>query len=110
MYKRQVLDVRHVSAHRGHPRGLDGQALAWVPRDKLARYAMPPADRPVVAALLQAERYLVTPSPYDMSDDVWLAALDAALATGLRRVQLRAPGVGQGRWRTLCLLYTSRCV
>ena len=108
-HKRIVLDVRHVSAHRGHPRGLDGQAMAWVPRDKLARYAMPPADRPVVAALLQAERYLVTPSPYDMSDDVWLAALDAALATGLRRVQLRAPGVGQGRWRTLAAEAVARC-
>lgn len=108
-HKRIVLDVRHVPAHRGHPRGLDGQALAWVPREKLTRYAMPPADRPVVAALLQAERYLVTPSPYDISDDVWLAALDAALATGIRRVQLRAPDVGQGRWRTLVAEAVVRC-
>lgn len=108
-HKRIVLDVRHVPAHRGHPRGLDGQALAWVPREKLARYAMPPADRPVVAALLQAERYLVTPSPYDISDDAWLAGLDAALATGIRRVQLRAPGVGQGRWRTLVAEAVARC-
>ncbi|WP_076585226.1 Nudix family hydrolase [Solilutibacter tolerans] len=108
-HKRIVLDVRHVPTHRGHPRGLDGQALAWVPRDKLPRYAMPPADRPVVAALLQAERYLVTPSPYDMSDDAWLAALDAALATGIRRVQLRAPDVGQGRWRTLAAEAVARC-
>ena len=108
-HKRIVLDVRHVPAHRGHPRGLDGQALAWVPRDKLDRYAMPPADRPVVAALLQASRYLVTPSPYDVSDDVWLSALDAALATGIRRVQLRAPDVGPGRWRTLVAEAVVRC-
>lgn len=108
-HKRIVLDVRHVPAHRGHPRGLDGQALAWVPREKLTRYAMPPADRPVVAALLQAERYLVTPSPYDVSDDAWLAALDAVLATGVRRVQLRAPGVGPGRWRTLAAEAVVRC-
>ena len=108
-HKRIVLDVRHVPAHRGHPRGLDGQALAWVPRDKLMRYAMPPADRPVVAALLQAERYLVTPSPYDISDDAWLSALDAALAQGVRRVQLRAPDVGQGRWQTLVAEAVTRC-
>lgn len=108
-HKRILLDVRLVPTHRGHPRGLDGQALAWVPRDKLPRYAMPPADRPVVAALLQPERYLVTPSPYDMSDDIWLAGLDAALATGIRRVQLRAPDVGQGRWRTLVAEAVVRC-
>lgn len=108
-HKRIVLDVRHVPVHRGHPRGLDGQALAWVPRDKLVRYAMPPADRPVVAALLQAQRYLVTPSPFDLSDDAWLAALDAALASGIRRVQLRAPDVGPGRWRTLVAEAVARC-
>ena len=108
-HKRIVLDVRHVPAHRGHPRGLDGQALVWVPRDKLIRYAMPPADRPVVAALLQPARYLVTPSPYDVSDDAWLAALDAAMAGGIRRVQLRAPDVGQGRWRTLVAEAVARC-
>lgn len=108
-HKRILLDVRHVPVHRGHPRGLDGQALAWVPRDKLTRYAMPPADRPVVAALLQAGRYLVTPSPYEVSDDAWLAALDAALARGIRRVQLRAPDVGQGRWRTLVAEAVVRC-
>src|SRR5688572_5516121 len=57
-HKRLRLDVRHVSAWRGTPRGHEGQALAWVPRHKLPSYAMPPADRPVVAALLQPDRYL----------------------------------------------------
>src|SRR5690606_33497083 len=39
------------------------QALAWCPPHKLASYAMPPADIPVVAALTQPDRYLVTPAP-----------------------------------------------
>jgi 8-oxo-dGTP diphosphatase len=35
----------------GHPRAMEGQALAWVaPRD-MGRYPMPPADRPLVAML-----------------------------------------------------------
>ena len=59
--KRLVLDVREVRAWRGSARGREGQALAWVPPHKLASYAMPPADRPVVAALEQPDRYLVTP-------------------------------------------------
>jgi 8-oxo-dGTP diphosphatase len=30
---------------------MEGQALAWVRPQKLADYAMPPADRPLVALL-----------------------------------------------------------
>src|SRR5688572_31576776 len=60
-HKRLCLDVHEVRAWRGTVRGLEGQALAWVPQHKLADYAMPPADIPVVAALLQPDRYLVTP-------------------------------------------------
>ena len=47
-----LLDVREV-AHQGVPRGVEGQALAWVPLHKLGDYPMPPADRPVVEVLLQ---------------------------------------------------------
>lgn len=53
--KRLLLDVREASFN-GRPRGLEGQALAWVPLHKLADYPMPPADRPVVAALLAQAR------------------------------------------------------
>ncbi|QQQ02450.1 Nudix family hydrolase [Lysobacter enzymogenes] len=108
--KRLVLDVRHVRAWRGSARGREGQALAWVPPHKLASYAMPPADRPVVAALEQPERYLVTPEPED--DGVWLAGLSTALAAGVRRVQLRAPALAAGdraRWRQLAAAAAKRC-
>ena len=77
--------ARHAS--RGH----EGQALAWVPPRKLAGYAMPPADIPVVAALLQPDRYLVTPEPGD-DDAAWLRITGArAGRPAVRRVQLRAP-------------------
>ncbi len=99
-HKRLRLDVRHIAAWRGIARGLDGQALAWVPSKKLATYPMPPADRPVVAALLQPDRYLVTPTP-DAGDDAWLDALQRAIAAGIFRVQLRAHGVEPERWRNL---------
>lgn len=108
-HKRIVLDVRHVRHWQGQPRGLDGQALLWVPREKLARYAMPPADRPVVAALLQPDRLLVTPSPEGMSDDAWLGALQQALASGIGRVQLRAPGCPAARWQDLLAPAVALC-
>lgn len=104
--KRLVLDVREVS-FRGVPKGLDGQALAWTPLHALAGYPMPPADRPVVAALTQPDRYLVTPAPDD--DDRWLASLADALARGVRRVQLRAPGLDAMRWSGLAARAVALC-
>lgn len=102
-HKRLRLDVRRIAAWSGLVKGLDGQALAWVPEHKLASYQMPDADRPVVAALRDSEHYLITPEPGD--DDMrWLAALRRALDGGARRVQLRAPVLAAAdpvRWRAL---------
>lgn len=106
--KRLRLDVRHVAAWRGTPKGHEGQALAWVAPDKLIRYAMPPADRPVVGALLQPDRYLVTPMPGD-DDAAWREGLDAALASGVRRVQFRMPGIDDARRRALLAQAVARC-
>jgi len=107
--KRLHLDVRLVTAWQGTPRGLEGQALAWVAPEKLPRYAMPPADQPVVAVLLQPDRYLVTPEP-GADDGAWLGALTTALAGGIRRVQLRAPGLAtQPRWRRLAAQAVALC-
>ena len=46
--KRLRLDVRHVVSWQGTPRGIEGQALAWVAPGKLCRYPMPPADEPLI--------------------------------------------------------------
>ncbi|HEX4853477.1 Nudix family hydrolase [Arenimonas sp.] len=86
--KRIVLDVYEVDQFEGTARGLERQALAWSPPEKLASYPMPPADRPVVAALTAADRYLITPEPADRAG--FLSKLDKALAAGARRIQLRA--------------------
>ena len=104
--KRLVLDVHEV-AQRGMPRGLEGQALAWVAPADLPGYPMPPADRPVVAALLQPAQYLVTPAPIDAAS--WLADVEAALAGGVRRVQLRAPGLDSAIWARLVDAAAERC-
>ncbi len=105
--KRLCLDVRHVANWTGTPRGHEGQALAWVAPDKLMRYDMPPADRPVVAALRQPDRYLVTPEPEDEAD--WLAALERALAQGVCRVQVRARSLQGEAWRALARQAVACC-
>ena len=114
-HKRLRLDVRHVRGWRGTPRGHEGQALAWVPPDKLPAYAMPPADRPVVAALLRPDRYVVTPA-IDGDDGEWLRALSRSLprngrpqAGGGTMVQLRSPGADPVRWAALCSQAVEAC-
>jgi 8-oxo-dGTP diphosphatase len=103
--KRLHLDVRHVTTWRGTPKGREGQALAWVAPDMLDRYAMPPADRPVVAALQQPDCYLVTPDLApgggDAAERGWLQALERALDAGIRRVQLRTPALDPVRRHAL---------
>ncbi|WP_147653580.1 Nudix family hydrolase [Vulcaniibacterium gelatinicum] len=107
-HKRLRLDVRRIAAWRGTPRGHEGQALAWVPPHQLPRYPMPPADVPVVAALLQPDRYLVTPPP-GADPTAWLAALERALLAGIRRVQLRAPGAEPQAWAALAARAVALC-
>ena len=107
-HKRLRLDVRHVASWRGTVKGHEGQALAWAPPHTLGAYAMPRADIPVVAALLQPDRYLVTPAP-NGSDAAWLEALDASLAAGVRRVQLRAPHCAPARWSRLVEAAVDAC-
>ena len=106
--KRLRLDVHEVHAWRGTVRGLEGQALAWVPPHKLAGYAMPPADISVVAALSQPDRYLVTAETGD-DDARWLATLERALANGIRRVELRAPACESMRWSRLATQAVALC-
>jgi len=97
--KRLRLEVRQVTGWKGQARGREGQALTWVAPDRLQRYSMPPADVPVVAALRQPDRYLVTPEPVDA--EAWLQQLGQALDEGVRRVHLRARYCETGRWRAL---------
>ena len=86
--KRIVLDVYRVTRFSGKPHGRERQALAWSPMNKLVTYPMPPADRPVVAALTQPAQYLITPQPQG-SSAAFLDNVQAALDSGIRLIQLR---------------------
>jgi len=90
--KRIVLDVFRISRFSGKAKGLENQALAWSPPDKLGTYPMPPADRPVVAALSQPSQYLITPANVGKPAE-FLGRIEAALKAGMRRIQLRIEGL-----------------
>ncbi len=107
--KRIVLDVRTIDAWSGNAVGRENQALAWVPLARLATYPMPPADRPVVAALQQPDRYLITPEPDLRQRASFLCNLDLALKAGVRRVQLRSHASEPEALRSLAEAMQKRC-
>ena len=107
--KRIVLDVRRIVGWSGSAVGRERQALAWAPPGKLATYAMPPADRPVVAVLRQPDHYLITPEPDPGRIGAFLAGLDRALAAGVCRLQLRSRDLPPKDLRDLAEAILQRC-
>jgi 8-oxo-dGTP diphosphatase len=83
------LDVHEVLAYDGEPEGREGQSLRWCSEAELARLVVPPADLPVLAALLQTPWYAITPDPAD-DHERFLHDCAALLQGGIRRLQLRA--------------------
>ncbi|GAB4358168.1 MAG: Nudix family hydrolase [Gammaproteobacteria bacterium] len=87
--KSVLLDVWQVTEYGGMPRGMEGQELVWVEVDKLAEWQLPPADRPIVAAIRLPDRYLITPEP----GNDWAHFLDnlsLSISRGVSLIQLRA--------------------
>ncbi len=105
--KRIVLDVYRVRAFDGVPHSCEGQPLKWVPASALDPSEMPEADHPVIHALVLPRHYLITPQP-DADEDAFLARLDAALARGVRLVQLRAKASDDAALRRLAPACLSR--
>jgi 8-oxo-dGTP diphosphatase len=103
-----VLDVHCVTEWRGDPVGLEGQPLVWVPPEELGRWPMPPADRPVVAAVQLPDTYLITPAP-EGAPEAFAQRLDLALRRGIRLVLLRAPGWAPPAVEPYALAALARC-
>ena len=95
-----LLDVRRVSRHEGVPRGLEGQPLAWLHPESMDPEAFPAADRPVIAALRLPQLLLIT-GPDPRLPASFLTRLEAALAGGIRLVQLRAHELESAAYRQL---------
>lgn len=87
-HQRVCLHVFQVTDYRGEPRGAEGQALRWLPIPELDRREMPPADRPILAALRLPRHYAITP-PRWHSPATLLQGLPQQLRWGMRLMQLR---------------------
>lgn len=91
-----LLDVWRVEQFDGEAHGAEGQPLCWVKADQLKQFEFPAANRPIVTAAQLPSAYLITPEPDRAgSIDKFIVQLQAALARGIRLVQLRAKSLSK---------------
>lgn len=88
------LQFFRVGAWSGEPRGREGQELRWVrPQDPQVSPLLPFNDR-VLRALTLPGRYAITAAEA-LGVTGFLPRLDAALARGVRLIQVREPGMSR---------------
>jgi 8-oxo-dGTP diphosphatase len=85
--KSVLLDVRRVESYSGQPLGVEGQNIAWRNTSELDPKEFPPANVPIINALLLPNRYLITGEFSSAAD--FLQRLSIALKGGIELVQLR---------------------
>ncbi len=103
-----LLDVRRVIRYRGTPSAREGQPMRWLRPDELRPEVFPAADRPVISALRLPDRYLITGSD-PTNVPMFIRRLEAALAGGVRLVQLRAPELETADFRGLARAVAGVC-
>jgi 8-oxo-dGTP diphosphatase len=101
------LHAMRVETWRGEPVPREGQGLRWQrPRD-IDPGELAPADRPVLTALRLPTHYAITPP--DADPRRLPAMVEAALARGLRLLQLRLPSCDAETLHGLAADLATRC-
>jgi 8-oxo-dGTP diphosphatase len=105
--KHILLDVWEVSAFSGEPHGAEGQPLAWVAPRQLPEYQFPAANAPIVQAARLPAQYLI--SPDGLEPKAVLQGIQAAVASGIALIQLRAPNGYDPQYRDLAVDAVGLC-
>ncbi|MRI35368.1 hypothetical protein EOPP23_20625 [Endozoicomonas sp. OPT23] len=87
--KTVLLDTWWASDLKGIPKGNEGQEIKWIEPEQLTETHFPPANVPIVKAVLLPHRYMVT-GPFSSSVEV-IEKVSRQLDNGIRMVQFRAP-------------------
>lgn len=82
------LHFLRVHAYSGEPRACEGQTLAWQPPHAVSVAPLLEANAPILQALALPPVYAITQAQ-KYGVDVFLKKLDAALARGVRLIQIR---------------------
>lgn len=107
-HARVRLHFQRIWNWSGTPHGREGQALCWQPAGRVALAPLLPAALPVLRMLQLPGRYGIS-NAAALGDDEFLLRLDAALARGLRLVQLREPGLAPARFEGLFYRVREAC-
>lgn len=103
-----VLDVYTVQSYTGKPKGREKQALAWSSLEKLVSYPMPPADKPVVAALTLPNLLAITPE-FHGDKSSYLSCIEQQLVSGVRFIQLRCKSLAPKKLKELAIDMRTLC-
>ncbi len=113
--REHVYEHAHVRLHffrvvewRGALKDHVHAALVWQRPDALTVSPMLPANAPVLAALTLPDRYGITHA-HEIGIESQLAALEKALAGGLRLVQLREPGLAADKRESFAAAAVALC-
>ncbi|MBA1202447.1 Nudix family hydrolase [Pseudomonas capeferrum] len=105
--KQVLLDVQEVDGFTGEPHGAEGQPLAWVTSRELPQYTFPEANKPIVAAARLPDQYLITPDGLGVPE--LLRGIRAAVAAGIKLIQLRAPNMYDPQYRDVAVDAVGLC-
>ena len=94
-----VLHTFEVTAWQGEPRGVQGQALRWLPADLIDAAELPPADGPLLSATRLPDIYAISGDFSDQAD--FLRRVERLIAGGVRLLCLRCPDLDAGAYRAL---------
>ncbi len=81
-----LLDVWTVDVFSGQAKGLEGQKVEWVGLDELSHYVFPPANKPIITALLLPRFYAVLEGTTEAEA---LANLERILSKDVSLIQFR---------------------
>lgn len=110
-----ALSFWWVHDYEGTPYGREGQEVQWCPVLALTQFPFLEADIPIFARLALPSVYLIS-DVERLGKDLFEKRLKAALASGMRLLQLREPWPAKRLYtyaahlRDLCAEYGARCV
>jgi 8-oxo-dGTP diphosphatase len=86
-----LLEVWRITEHDGQPHGRESQSLRWARLADIDPLELPPADRPVLAALRLPRLLTITPEPpADTALAAWIARVERHACDPQRLTVLRA--------------------
>jgi len=107
-HRRVLLEVMQVTRARGRATGREGQRLRWAAPETLLEHDLLAANRAIVHAVRLPPLYGVTAAHRYGATDM-LRRLDAALAAGLRLVQVREPQMDAAQLRAFARRVRESC-